>query len=266
MTEQQALIHLICQMADDDLVIGHRASEWLGIGPHIEEDIAFASIAQDEVGHATALYKLLEALGEGEADELAFERTPSARRNALLCERPNGPGSFLAQPDWDWAYAVLRHFIYDEFDAVRLSVAAQSSYQPLALLAAKIGREERYHRLHHQTWLKRMASATGEARARLEAALPQVWADLGDLFSLGGLAPSPLFPAGEADLWAAWLERVGPFLTEIGLRPPGDQGAWADWPLPSADMDGRRGEHTPALAALLETMGEVRRTAPGASW
>lgn len=252
---------LLYQMADDELLMGHRASEWLGLGPHIEEDIAFASIAQDEVGHATAFYRLLEELGEGEADELAFGRPPEARLNALFCERENGSGTYLANPTWDWATLLLRSWLYDEFDALRLGAAARSSYQPLAALAGKIGREERFHRLHHQTWMKRLAGAEA-GRERLRAALPAVWADAHGLFSLGAIAPGDIFPVTPEELWAEWLARVVPHLREWDLV-----GALAgDLTLKTAALDGRQGHHTPALTALLETMGEVRRTAPGASW
>lgn len=253
---------LLYQMADDELLMGHRASEWLGLGPHIEEDIAFASIAQDEVGHAAALYRLLQELGEGEADELAFGRPPQARLSACFCERENGSGSYIVNPDWDWGRFLLRSWLYDEFDAVRLGVAARSSYQPLAQLAAKIAREERFHRLHHETWMKRLLG-TETGRERLTQALPSVWADAQGLFSLGALAASDLFPATAEQLWAEWAERVVPHLREWGLIGALDG---LDLSLPAAAADGRIGHHTPALIALLETMGEVRRSAPGASW
>jgi ring-1,2-phenylacetyl-CoA epoxidase subunit PaaC len=244
-------------------MMGHRASEWLGLGPHIEEDIAFASIAQDELGHAAALYRLLQELGEGDADELAFGRPAEARLNAQFCERENGSGSYLANPDWDWATFLLRFWVYDEFDKLRLGVAARSSHLPLAQLAAKIAREERFHRLHHETWIKRLAG-TVTGRERLVKALPAVWADAAGLFSLGAVASGPLFPATPDELWGAWIAQVVPQLRELGLI--GALGSEAQFALTLPTEDGRQGQHTPALTALLNTMGEVRRTAPGASW
>ncbi|HYU57528.1 MAG TPA: Phenylacetic acid catabolic protein, partial [Actinomycetota bacterium] len=47
---------LLLALADDELIIGHRHSEWTGWAPHIEEDLAFSSIAQDEMAHARLLY------------------------------------------------------------------------------------------------------------------------------------------------------------------------------------------------------------------
>ena len=48
-----------CALADDELIIGHRHSEWTGWAPHLEEDLAFSSIAQDEMAHARLLYGLV---------------------------------------------------------------------------------------------------------------------------------------------------------------------------------------------------------------
>lgn len=255
------LIELLYQLADDELVIGHRDSEWLGLAPHIEEDIAFGSIAQDEVGHATLFFRLLEELGEGKADALAFERPASARRNAVLLERPNGQGTYLKDPEFDWGYTVARRLVYDVFDAVRLEVAARSSYQPLAQAAAKIRREERYHLLHHTTWFKRLATAGGEARGRLQAGIDRTWADVGGLFALGGVATSAVFPATTQELVDRWTAELKGLFAETGM-------VWPSQMLmrPPLGLDGRRGQHTPDLEALLATMGEVYRSAPGASW
>lgn len=261
MDERAALIELLFQLADDELVIGHRDSEWLGLAPHIEEDIAFASIAQDEVGHATIYYKLLEELGVGRADDLAFLRPPGDRRNAVLLERPNGQGTYLENPAFDWGYTIARRLAYDLYDAVRLDVLTRSSYQPLAQVAAKIKREERYHLLHHTTWFKRLAGGTEESRQRLIAGIEKSWEDVGGLFTLGKIPTSPLFPATTTELVDRWMAELKPLFAEAGV-------AWPSLPLmrPTLGLDGRRGQHSPELAQLLETMGEVYRTAPGATW
>ncbi len=47
---EQALKDLLFRMADDLLILGHRNSEWTGLGPLLEEDIAFSSMAQDKIG------------------------------------------------------------------------------------------------------------------------------------------------------------------------------------------------------------------------
>lgn len=261
MDDKVMLIELLYQLADDELVVGHRDSEWLGLAPHIEEDIAFASIAQDEVGHATIYYKLLSDLGEGKADDLAFLRPAAERKNAVLLERPNGAGTYLENPNFDWGYTIARRLAYDLFDAIRLEVLTRSSYQPLAQVAAKIKREERYHLLHHTTWFKRLANGTPESRQRLQAGIAKTWEDVGGLFALGGVATSPLFPATTTELVDRWTAEFKALFASAGLD-------WPTQPLmrPTLGLDGRRGQHSPDLEQLLATMGEVYRTAPGASW
>jgi ring-1,2-phenylacetyl-CoA epoxidase subunit PaaC len=258
---KQCLIELLYQMADDELVIGHRDSEWLGLAPHIEADIAFASIAQDEIGHATICYRLLEELGEGKADDLAFGRLASARRNAVLLERPNGEGTYLKDPDFDWAYTIVRRLAYDLFDAIRLEVASQSAYTPLAQVAAKIRREEKYHLLHHSIWLKRLAQGTPESRRRLEEALKRVIPEVGTLFELGGVNDQEIFPASSLALAQRWREAFAAQCQGAGISWDGDAAS-----LRLNGLNGRQGEHTPQLRALLETMSEVYRSAPGAAW
>ena len=72
-----AVAELLYQLADDDYLYSYRGSEWLGLAPHIEEDVAFSSITQDTMGHATLYYNLLQDIGEGDADAdaLAHART-----------------------------------------------------------------------------------------------------------------------------------------------------------------------------------------------
>jgi ring-1,2-phenylacetyl-CoA epoxidase subunit PaaC len=138
---------LLLPIADDELVLGWRNSEWTGIAPFLEEDVAFSSIAQNEIGHARALYQLVaEELGTT-ADELAFDRSPDEYRHSHLVELRLVP---------DWARTIARHVLYEEADAKRLEALKSSDDADLAGLAAKIDREEAYHRMHAQMWHERL--------------------------------------------------------------------------------------------------------------
>src|SRR5258705_11034168 len=93
MTDQ---VQKFLEIADDELILGWRNSEWTGIAPLLEEDVAFSSIAQNEIGHARAWYELA-ARGLGTtADELAFDRRPGEYRCSRLVRRGRlaavGPG------------------------------------------------------------------------------------------------------------------------------------------------------------------------------
>src|SRR5437870_11901944 len=83
-------IALLLALADDEMIIGHRHSQWTGWAPHIEEDLAFSSIAQDEMAHARLLYQLAGPLLGRDEDALALGRAPEVYRNAVLCARREG--------------------------------------------------------------------------------------------------------------------------------------------------------------------------------
>jgi ring-1,2-phenylacetyl-CoA epoxidase subunit PaaC len=142
--EQEQQLRL--EIADDELILGWRDSEWTGIAPLLEEDVAFSSIAQNEIGHARALYELVARERGTTADELAFDRSPEEYRCAQLVEL-----RLL-----DWGQTIARHYLYEEADAIRLDALKQSADPEIAGLAAKIDREEAYHRMHAQMWHDRL--------------------------------------------------------------------------------------------------------------
>jgi len=150
---------LLLQIADDELILGWRDSEWTGIAPFLEEDVAFSSIAQNEIGHARALYELAARDLGTTADELALDRAPEEYRCAQLVE--------LRLPTWE--HTIARHHLYEEADAIRLERLKASDDAELADLAAKIDREEVYHRMHAQMWFDRL-----EAEPRFVAALDEL--------------------------------------------------------------------------------------------
>jgi ring-1,2-phenylacetyl-CoA epoxidase subunit PaaC len=153
----------LLEIADDELILGWRDSEWTGIAPFLEEDVAFSSIAQNEIGHARALYELAARDLETTVDELAFDRSPDEYRCSTLVQ--------LRFPDWE--RTIARHYLYEQADARRLEQLKQSDDPEVAGLAAKIDREETYHRLHAQMWFDRLQ---GEPRftAALEELRPLV--------------------------------------------------------------------------------------------
>jgi ring-1,2-phenylacetyl-CoA epoxidase subunit PaaC len=137
---------LLLQIADDELILGWRDSEWTGVAPFLEEDVAFSSIAQNEIGHARALYELAARDLGTTADELAFDRPPEEYRCAQLVE--------LRLPSWE--HTIARHHLYEQADAIRLERLKQADDPELAGLAAKIDREEIYHRMHAEMWFDRL--------------------------------------------------------------------------------------------------------------
>ena len=150
---------LLLAIADDELFLGWRESEWTGIAPMLEEDVAFSSIAQNEIGHARALYQLV--VGEdGDADALAFDRPLEEYRCA----------PFVELHLMDWAHTIARRYLYEEADRVRLEALKAGDDAGLAGLAAKIDREETYHRLHAELWAGRLRD-----EPRFQEAVEELW-------------------------------------------------------------------------------------------
>jgi ring-1,2-phenylacetyl-CoA epoxidase subunit PaaC len=217
---------LLLAIADDELILGWRNSEWTGIAPFLEEDVAFSSIAQNEIGHARALYDLAARELGTTADELAFDRTPEEYRSAPLVELRR----------LEWARTIARHWLYETADEIRIAALKSSEDPEIAGLAAKIDREEAYHRMHAEMWIDRLL-ATDEGRTRLNDAIDELWP-----YALGvlddGLRPG---------LVARAQERLGRALPDVEPVP--------------------RGAHEAELAELWEEMTSVRRSAPvGSRW
>jgi ring-1,2-phenylacetyl-CoA epoxidase subunit PaaC len=148
-------------LADDELILGWRNSEWTGIAPFLEEDVAFSSIAQTEIGHARAWYELAAYELGADADALAFDREPDEYRCAPFVELRLVP---------DWARTIARHWLYETADAIRIANLKVSDDPRVVGLAEKIDREETYHRMHAQMWADRLRE-----EPRFEEALETLW-------------------------------------------------------------------------------------------
>jgi ring-1,2-phenylacetyl-CoA epoxidase subunit PaaC len=245
-----ALDGLVRSLADDEFVIGFSDSEWTGIAPLLEEDVAMSSLAQDELGHAAALYGLLANLTGIDADALAFDREPDEYRHARLLDHGRG----------DWAMTIARRYLYETSDAIRLEALARGSWAPLADLVGKIRREERYHAMHVEAWLDRLAHADGEARERLVAAMTALGPDAGTVFTTLPDEPTLLaagvLAAPMSALESRWRAAIEPTLSRLGL------------PLPPPVSDPERGRtgHGEAFRWLHGEFTAVRRSDPGAVW
>ena len=211
---EQALLAI----ADDELVLGWRDSEWTGIAPVLEEDVAFSSIAQNEIGHARAIYQLLAE----DADVLAFDRAPKEYRCSPFVELRFVP---------DWALTIARRVLYEAADELRLRRLMASDDAAVSGLAAKIDREEAYHRMHAELWHDRLRDE------------PRFLAAVDELFPY-------LLAMAEPDDHDALIAQFEPKTVPSNTVIQGLE----------------RGTHTDGWAALWNEMTEVRRSVPGAAW
>ena len=252
MNSIEALKDLLYKMADDQLIIGHRNSEWTGIGPILEEDIAFSSMAQDKLGQSEHLYNLLHQLGEADADTVAFTRNAPQFHNCQLVELPIG----------EYDFSLIRHLLFDYAELLRFESLQGSSYQPLALVSKKFFGEIKYHFMHASTWVRQLGTGNEESHQRMQAALDEAWNYALGIFEHGPaediLISEGIF-IGEEALKEKWLKGLYPILEEAGLKLP-DAAQW------NATVGGRIGEHTEHLQPLLDEMTEVYSIDPTADW
>lgn len=234
-------LHLLLTcLADDELIAGQRAAEWCSRAPFLEEDIAFANLALDEIGHALMWYRLLAELTNQDPetfpDHLAYWRTADEFRCHPLLELPNG----------DWAHAVLRQYLFDSAEQMRLRTMLNDTQSPLTAAARKILIEEQYHLRHTRGWVVRLARGSSESISRMQKALDMLWQHTAGLFE-------PLPQA--AALQAEWETQQRTFLTELGLNLPN-----------TSSIAYNRLQHTPYLMPLLAEMQSVARLDPEAVW
>lgn len=239
-------------MADDVLILGHRNSEWTGLGPVLEEDIAFSSMAQDKIGHAYALYNILhEEFGDAEPDQLAFNRKVEDFKCSHLVELPNE----------EYDISLVRHFLYDHAEYLRYLNLQESSFAPLAKLAKKIKGELKYHVLHADTWVKKLGLANEESKARMQNSLNKLFPYALGIFETGvdeqTLIENKVF-IGEEALKSQWLESISNILDKADLKMPDVDS------VPS--YGGRKNQHTEHLTEMLKEMTEVYQIDPNAEW
>jgi ring-1,2-phenylacetyl-CoA epoxidase subunit PaaC len=255
---------LLVVLGDDELITGHRSSHWTGVAPSLEEDLAFSTIAQDEINHGDLWYQVLiglEVTGAAQrtaVDAIGLGRPSDAYRHAIVCERPPR----------DFAFTLARHWLYDRFDAVRLAALTGSADADVAAVATKLQFEERYHLEHADLWFRRLTAADEDVRARFRDALAVALPE-----SLGLAEPFPaeddavasgLLPVGHAELGARWLEIVAPALVAADL---GDLVPTSVAAVPAEASGGRDGVHSADFADdVWPEMTALYRAHPGARW
>jgi ring-1,2-phenylacetyl-CoA epoxidase subunit PaaC len=247
-----AVKELLYKIADDQLILGHRNSEWTGMGPLLEEDIAFSSMAQDKIGQSLALYTILQHLGEPPPDTIAFTRNASDFHNSIFVELPNG----------EYDFSLIRHFLYDTAIALRFEMLSGSTFQPLAELSGKIKGEVKYHTMHANTWIKQLGSATAESVHRLQTALENALPYAVGIFEQSPyekeLVEKGIFQ-GEKMLQERWQAKVSEIIKQTKLNLPA-------WETVQPVSGGRSGKHSEHLQVLLDEMSEVFKIDPSAEW
>lgn len=250
--QKTALSEYLLGIADDELILGHRNSEWCGHAPILEEDIAFANIALDEIGHASLWYKLAANLIEEDEetypDLMVFKRDPEDFRNIQFVELPIG----------DWAFSMLRQYLFDSMEIIRLAALRNSVYKPLADAAVKIRQEEIYHYRHTSYWIKRLGMGTEESHRRSQDALDKLWPFASQMFQLNEydeMMESEQIIPGLDGIHDEWTQQVKSYLQTSGLTIP-----------EFSEFNFTREQHTRHLSILIKEMQSVARLDTQATW
>jgi ring-1,2-phenylacetyl-CoA epoxidase subunit PaaC len=244
--QREAVTRLLFRLADDELVLAERYTEWQVRAPTLESDISLANIAQDEYGHARLWYDLLQDFTYDEPD-LIWERDPDSFRHSTLVEQPFEEG--------DWADAILRNYLYDVAEDLRLEALEESSYLPLADRIETVQGEEDYHLDHAQSWVERLAASDTGLDA-LQTALDRLFPHAMTLFDSSEEAVEQRIvedgfrTASLADLREEWLSITISFLESQGLTV-------SEPDRPAAV--GRDGSHTDSWSTLHEEMTRTYR-------
>ncbi|MGB7244203.1 MAG: 1,2-phenylacetyl-CoA epoxidase subunit PaaC [Sulfitobacter sp.] len=247
------LFEFLLRQGDNTLVLGHRISEWCGIAPVLEEDIALANTALDLIGQTQLWLGLAgEVEGKGRtADTLAYHRDVWDFRCLLLLEQPNG----------DFGQTLMRQFLFDAFQVENLRHLQTSKHPRIAEIATKSLKEATYHLDRSRDTVIALGDGTPESHDRMQAALDLLWPYVGEMFicddvdaAMGAdeMAPDP------SQLRVPWDVTVKSALAEGMLTAPeGD----------FAHKGGKNGtRHTEHLGHMLATMQFLPRAYPDASW
>lgn len=244
---EQGLAVALLEMADDDHVMGNRLSDWTGVAPTVEEDVSMGNIAQDELGHAEALYEEAADLVGSTLDGLAYGREPSEFRNVQLVEREFA----------DWADTVVRQYFFDVADDIRTGALLDGDLrerdESLAGYLEKVDQEEEFHAEHGEVWLESLADEA-DSTERVQRAIDENWVDA-VAFSASGPEDIDFVEAG---VYARSLdEQRAAFVDEV----TGTLDAYG-YDVPETDVEdvgaGRVGKHTADLDELLAETREVR--------
>lgn len=252
MDNKEALYQYTLQIADNALILGQRLGEWCGHGPVLEQDIALTNIALDLMGQARSLLSYaaqVEGKGRTE-DHIAFMRKENEYRNVLLVEQKNE----------DFAYTVVRQFLFDSFNYFFNEALQGSKDKTLAAIASKSIKEVRYHLKYSSEWMIRLGDGTEVSHEKIQTALDDLW-----MYSEELIIPNDIDKMMHDAGIGVDLEKIKPvrqakieeILELATLTKPS-----STW-MQSGGKDGR---HTENMGFILADLQYMQRAYPNMEW
>ncbi len=241
------LIDYTLHLADTNLILSQRNSEWCGHGPVLEQDIAITNISLDLLGQARIFYQYAATLIGEEATEnsLAYLRKEREFKNLLLVEQPNG----------DWGQTILRQYLFSQFQYLLYDKLQHCDDEQLAAIAVKSLKETTYHVRWSSEWVIRLGDGTEESHTRMLKAIEELWRYTGELF-----IPAVYENETGIDFLSLkndWLQKVKTIFNEATLPVPENV---------FIQTGGKTGTHTEHLGYILTELQYIQRTYPGCEW
>ncbi len=252
MTKQEALLDYVLRLADNNLILGQRLSEWCSKAAELELDIALTNIALDLMGQARNLFQYaaeLEGAGKTE-DDYAYLRDVTAFRNLLLVELPNE----------DFAYTIARQFFFDVYNYLFYRALQDSKDQRLAEIATKSLKEITYHIRFSSEWVIRLGDGTDLSHQKMQTAVNDTWDYIAELFEMDEVDELLLKEEIAVDLHslkASYHNKVAEIFAEATLDIPTEE---------PYQKGGKKGLHTEHLGHILAELQWMQRAYPNAEW
>jgi 1,2-phenylacetyl-CoA epoxidase catalytic subunit len=220
-----ALVNLILVLADNKYLLGRRLSEWAPGGPSLESAVAAAALSQEELGHARALYPLLEEMPVTEAP-VPLQRGDERTRMYAV--------AFLEEPLPTWPHVVAAMSLVDPALTVMFNALRACRFEDLRRRAARIPGEEEFHRKYADGRVRDLARTDGgraELQARVDELLPEMLCWFGPDGERGveQLKAEGLLSQDSAELRAAYLADVSGVLEANGIELKTGNLPWDRW-------------------------------------
>jgi len=250
--KNENLYNYILGVADNSLILGQRIGELCGHGPSLETDIACTNVSLDLFGQVRSYFQYAaEIAGEGKTeDDIAFLRRERQYKNVLLVEQPNT----------DFAYTIVRQFLFDVYHLLFLQELQNSADETLVAIAKKSIKEVSYHERFSSDWIKRLGDGTEESHQRIQKAVNNLWTYTDELFHQTDADKAMVAAGVGVDVTALkdkYYETVNAVLEVATIAIP--ESKWFQ-------KGGKQGVHTEHLGYMLSDMQYMQRTFPNLEW
>lgn len=240
-------IDYLLHLADTNLILSQRNSEWCGHGPVLEQDIAITNISLDLLGQARNFYQYAAQLigNDCTEDSLAYLRKEREFKNLLLVELPRG----------DWAQTIFRQYLFSQFQFLLYEQLQKNEDEQVAAITAKALKETTYHLRWSSEWVLRLGDGTPESHERMENAIDALWSYTGEMFEPAEYEEIAGIDFGT--LKEIWQKKVSALMEQATLSIPEKT---------FMHRGGKQGTHTENLGYILADLQYMQRAYPDSQW